>query len=419
MDQHPIPQNVTGFQFKLIGKMTVKQFGYVALGVISAVIVYYLPISGILGLLVKVILLPLFGASGAIIAFVPIDGRPIDTMAGNFMKAFFSPNQYVYRKTGSQFSFSKIKSAPPAKPAKNDHTPNGHTIQTSAGDKAQELQKLLIQSHAERPKNAQDAREATFLKSLSQTAALSSPAQPSIQQQLQAPQTTQPTQSPTAPVSPAPNKEAQSDALSAKENELKKQLDSAKEQEANKRNSQEASAIHQKTIALEKELLETHAQKQALEQEIANLKRQLIAQKTPAPNITQTAKKQLRQEPASKAHVRSIPADMNKRMGLLVSDSPNVVSGVVKDPRGNVLPNILVEIKDQADNPVRAFKTNALGNFASATSLAPGEYVITLEDPKKQQTFDEIKITLTNQVLLPLEIISYDKREQLRKELFT
>jgi hypothetical protein len=106
-------------------------------------------------------------------------------------------------------------------------------------------------------------------------------------------------------------------------------------------------------------------------------------------------------------------------MGLLAPDEPNIVSGVVKDPRGNVLPNILVEIKDKADNPVRAFKTNALGNFASATALAPGTYTITLEDPRKQQTFDEIKITAANQIILPIEIISYDKREQLRKELFS
>ncbi|EKD47460.1 MAG: hypothetical protein ACD_66C00049G0001, partial [uncultured bacterium] len=28
MEQHPVPQNVTGFQFKLIGDITLKQFAY-------------------------------------------------------------------------------------------------------------------------------------------------------------------------------------------------------------------------------------------------------------------------------------------------------------------------------------------------------------------------------------------------------
>src|SRR5437868_2166074 len=108
MDQHPIPQNVTGFQFKLIGAMTVKQFGYVAGGVIAAAIIYYVPIHGIFAIFLKIILIPLFGASGPILAFIPVDGRPIDIMAGNFMKALFSPNQYIYHKSDKRFSFSTI-----------------------------------------------------------------------------------------------------------------------------------------------------------------------------------------------------------------------------------------------------------------------------------------------------------------------
>ena len=36
MDNHPIPQDVTGFQFRLIGDMTIKQFAYLAGGMILA-----------------------------------------------------------------------------------------------------------------------------------------------------------------------------------------------------------------------------------------------------------------------------------------------------------------------------------------------------------------------------------------------
>src|SRR5579872_4027645 len=111
MDQHPIPQDVTGFQFKLIGTMTVKQFGYVASGVVMAVILYYLPLNSAFGILLKVLMVPLFGASGVIIAFVPLEGRPIDVMATNFMKALFSPNQYIYHRQGKQLSFSTISIA--------------------------------------------------------------------------------------------------------------------------------------------------------------------------------------------------------------------------------------------------------------------------------------------------------------------
>ena len=44
MEQHPVPQNVTTFQFRLIGDMTIKQFGYLAGGAIVAFISYKLPL---------------------------------------------------------------------------------------------------------------------------------------------------------------------------------------------------------------------------------------------------------------------------------------------------------------------------------------------------------------------------------------
>jgi hypothetical protein len=417
MDQHPIPQNVTGFQFKLIGKMTVKQFGYVALGVIAAVIIYYLPIGGLIGLLLKTIFLPLFGASGVIIAFVPIDGRPIDTMAGNFFKALFAPNQYAYHKTGVSFSFSSIAPArhPAVASSGTKSTGQSSSKNTPANDKAAQLRKLLSQSSLNKAGNAQDAKETAFLQSLSRSVSPATTPRPLAPSPTTNPQTpivpaTQPT--------PSIKKNVNPEVLAEKESAIKKQLDFAKKEEAEEHKPQESNLLHQKTQELERQLAEIHAQKQALEKEIVSLKSQLLIQQAPTPTITQSAKKTPVVEEKNNAHVRSLPKDMNKKMGLLVSDTPNVVTGVVKDPRGNVLPNILVEIKDKADNPVRAFKTNALGTFASATPLSPGEYAITLEDPKKQQTFDEIKITLTNQILLPLEITSYDKREQLRKELF-
>lgn len=420
MDQHPIPQNVTGFQFKLIGAMTVKQFGYVALGVIAAVIVYYLPVKGLFGVLLKTILLPLFGASGAIIAFLPIDGRPIDVMAGNFLKALFSPNQYVYHKTGVQFSFSKIASP---KPVAKHAVKSGNATSVSkeakqATSKGAELQKILSKSSAGKANNPQDIREAAFLKAFAQNAATASSPTPVL--------TASPLKQHTAPAlpplpTPAPKKAPQPEVLSEKETALKKQLEFAKQEEASQHTPQELTLLHQKTVALEQQVAQIHSQKQALENEIKSLKSQLLIQQAPTPTITATKPTEKPTSPpkvVQAAHVRSVPREMNKKMGLLVSDEPNVVSGVVKDPRGNVLPNILVEIKDKSDNPVRAFKTNTLGNFASATPLPPGTYTITLEDPKKLQTFDEIQITVANQIILPIEIISYDKREQLRQELF-
>src|SRR5258708_306019 len=76
-----------------------------------AVILYYLPLNSAFGILLKVILVPLFGVSGVIVAFVPLDGRPIDVMTTNFVKALFSPNQYIYHRQGRKLSFSTVSVA--------------------------------------------------------------------------------------------------------------------------------------------------------------------------------------------------------------------------------------------------------------------------------------------------------------------
>lgn len=420
--------------------MTVKQFGYVAVGVIGAVIIYYLPLKGALAILLKILLIPLFGASGFAAAFLPIDGRPIDVMAGNFLKALFAPNQYVYRKESKKFSFSNIpsaKAAPTVKPHAAQPTPT----QKMAIGRSQELRRLLNKSSEGKIKNDLDAREAVFLKSFS--AIPSTPGTPTAAQSVRSapanpfsfskaptlPLTTAPSVNPQPPRPPAsiptpapqaaPKQSPTPEALSEKEDSLKKQLEQAKHDEATQHDAKELALSHQKAIDLAKQVEEIHSQKQKLEEEIANLKQQLATQSMAVAPVIQSERKETPNIGKVASHVRSVPKELNKKLGLLTSDTPNVVTGMVKDSRGNVLPNILVEIKDKNDNPVRAFKTNALGNFASATPLAPGTYTITLEDLKKQHTFDSIQITLSNQIMLPIEITSYDKREELRKDLFS
>jgi hypothetical protein len=95
-----------------------------------------------------------------------------------------------------------------------------------------------------------------------------------------------------------------------------------------------------------------------------------------------------------------------------------LIVGVTKDPRGNALPGILVEIKDKENGPVRAFKTNEFGRFASATPLASGTYSIDFEDPKAQNKFEKMTIVLTGQIIPPIQAISIDTREELRRSLF-
>lgn len=465
MDQHPIPQDVTGFQFKLIGTMTVKQFGYVASGVIMAVILYYAPFEGAFAILMKLILIPLLGGGGVVVAFVPIDGRPIDLMATNFAKALFSPNQYVYRRHGHKFSFSTVSLSKPVAPAtttdkdgKVTTQPTHQSPQEQIDEKEEKLRAYLSNSQGG-VKNDLDKKEAAFLKTLSipsphaarpaatapvavakpaiakpTPAVVSAPApQPIAKPALATPPKPDPVQAaaptPQPTVKPKPSAEEDA-ALAQKEKQLQEQLAAAKQEE----DKTQAPDAHQKVSTLQKQVEEIHAQKLKLEQELAALQNQLATHKTasatpqaaPAPKpATPTTPKPATAQPAPNtptqdpSHVRTIPQGVTKKAGLpRVSDTPNVVVGIVKDSRGNILSNILVEVKDKDENPVRAFKTNALGQFASATPLSPGVYTMELEDPKKLHKFDVIQITANNQILLPIEVISHDAREELHKQLF-
>ena len=48
MEQHPIPQQISSYQFKLVGDMTLKQFFQVAGGVVISLIFYSLPLHGLI-----------------------------------------------------------------------------------------------------------------------------------------------------------------------------------------------------------------------------------------------------------------------------------------------------------------------------------------------------------------------------------
>ncbi len=105
MQQHPIPQNVTQYQFRLVGDMTLKQFLELAGGMVLA----YLFFASNLIFIVKwplVILSLLFGAG---LAFFPIEDRPLDQWITNFIKAIYQPTRFTWQKTNkvpSLFLFS-------------------------------------------------------------------------------------------------------------------------------------------------------------------------------------------------------------------------------------------------------------------------------------------------------------------------
>lgn len=94
MEQHPIPRQITSFEFKLIGFMTLKQFLYLVIFAPAGYIVFIIfPIP-----LLNVLLGLGVGFLGIALAFMPINERPLDVWIKNIWKRLNSPTQFTYHK---------------------------------------------------------------------------------------------------------------------------------------------------------------------------------------------------------------------------------------------------------------------------------------------------------------------------------
>ena len=95
MDQHPIPRQITSFEFKLIGFMTLRQFLYLVIFFPIGFLVFRLfPIP-----LVNIGLGALVAIFGLALAFVPINERPLEVWIRNFIHKLNSPTQFVFKKS--------------------------------------------------------------------------------------------------------------------------------------------------------------------------------------------------------------------------------------------------------------------------------------------------------------------------------
>ena len=90
MQTHPVPQNVTSYEFRLVGDMTLKQFMFLVVGVVFGFLLYRLPLPFIIRAALAII--PVLG--GVLAAFVPIMGRPFVQWISAFFKAIYSPTVF-------------------------------------------------------------------------------------------------------------------------------------------------------------------------------------------------------------------------------------------------------------------------------------------------------------------------------------
>lgn len=100
VQQHSVPQNITGFEFKLIGPLTLKQFGYLA-GAGILVFMYWVAIGGFL----KWLFIIPTALLGPALALVPLNGMSLDRWIVALIKAVLFPSIRVWHKESKQIGF--------------------------------------------------------------------------------------------------------------------------------------------------------------------------------------------------------------------------------------------------------------------------------------------------------------------------
>lgn len=100
MEQHPIPRQITTFEFKLIGFMTLRQFLYLAIFFPLGFVVFRLFPIPLINILLGVVVV-VFGLA---LAFLPINDRPLEVWIRNLIKRLNSPTQYFYHKANPPIS---------------------------------------------------------------------------------------------------------------------------------------------------------------------------------------------------------------------------------------------------------------------------------------------------------------------------
>jgi hypothetical protein len=419
MDQHPVPRNISGFQFHLVGDMTLQQFGYLAGGIIIGFFIYKaLPLPSI-------ITLPLAGfvaLIGVAFAFLPIQDRPLDKWLVLFIRSMYAPTQFLWQKEGVLPSVLMMPSA--------SHIQRLTTTNAAAHEDARQKLKTYIATLPVAPHQVLNTAEKAYLDKTTllfsttsvhtQTVPVAS-APPIVVPPVSVVVEKSSVPEPVTPsLPPTPTREAKEDALPVQKAEsdiipspigipIEKPVVAAQPVVSPVSNQTNASVEYE---ALQKKMQELAFEKEKLAKELEFLKLASEKQKD-----TVIVKPVVMQE--NSPTIKSVTAKTAvQEIGMpSLSTYPNLIVGAVKDGERKVLPNILITIKDKNGVPLRALKTNKLGQFAAATPLPNGLYYIEIEDPLKRFTFDMAEVTLSGAVFLPIEITAKSQKEIMREQL--
>lgn len=371
MEGHEVPKNVSEFEFHLVGDMTLKQFAYLATGLGIAYLIFV-----IIGSSLPFLAWPLIFIStglGASYAFLPILDRPLDHWTISFFKAIFSPTQRSWLSKAFSTQSPEFK--------------NRLNIYLSSVSDAPSSAEATVTKSSVIPRFTQETTQVSpKLQPAIKPLAPSQPSPPPIEQ---TPPANIPTNLPTSG-------ELEASVELAKEKQiLQNQL--LREQKVLSSLRQRASMPGANPALYSVQMSESQKNIAGLNEKISKISHEL-AVLAGTPTLISPPKKVVVQ-PYKSADIK-----------LTLTSIPNVINGIVTDSQGNYLEGVVVVTHDKEGLPVRALKTNKLGQFLAATPLPNGTYTITLE--KDSLNFDSYEVTLGGEALPPLKIAA-KKQEKL------
>lgn len=118
IQQHPVPQDISNYKFRLIGDMTIKQFAALGISIVLSVMTYSAPLPFFFKYPISFIIL----LTGVGTAFVPFQGRTLDVWIVAFIKSIYSPTQYIW-KHGQETPVTVADNSAPQTPIVNISAP--------------------------------------------------------------------------------------------------------------------------------------------------------------------------------------------------------------------------------------------------------------------------------------------------------
>jgi hypothetical protein len=354
MKQHPVPQNISSYQFRLIGEMTLKQFLELIGGIIAGWLIFSLKISPI----IKLPLAFFAGMAGVALAFLPIEERPLDTWVINFFKSVYSPTQFIWKKNNPVPAiFLKQSYHAPLTPQKEKK------LKKDEG-RLEEYLKTLPSPVVAKAANKLEQQENIRLKSIFSLLG-------NVPQQEK---------------TKKPVKTLDNAVIKTKVRKLGPKTDVKMVKKT------ETGSFKKETVPQE----ELKVFKKPLKKEVfVGPPVVKPAPRLNPPILVDSTRKQKLDPSVAAQFSTTLPIPQ-------APEVPNLIVGMVINEYDKIITGALIEILDSKEDTVRALKTNKLGQFFSASPLKNGSYQIKIDHPDYE--FDIINFKAEGKIIQPIKI---------------